>query len=213
VSDEGTVLFGFIHNGIVRTEFMTSLTRALTEPVPHQYIGGIFDSTCGPLIAMARNNLAARFLETDFEWLWTVDTDIQFAPDTLPRLIEAADPVTRPVVSALYHVLRDGRQGAAAYDLGPDAKGEFTTHNDWPENELVEVAGVGAGCLLIHRSALNALNLHEGRSWFREMTVGGTQVGEDLSFCIRLHNYGVPIYLHTGVGVAHHKTVPLGAVT
>jgi GT2 family glycosyltransferase len=211
MSDEGTVLFGFIHNGIVRTEFMTSLTKAVTGGSPQ--IGAIFDSTCGPLIAMARNGLAARFLDTDFEWLWTVDTDIQFADDTLPRLLEAADPITRPIVSGLYYVLRDGKSSAAAYDLGPNERGEFTNTNDWPENSLVRAAGVGAGCLLIHRSALTKLNVGDQRTWFREMTVGGNHVGEDLSFCIRCQVHDIPIYVHTGIGVAHYKTVPLGAVT
>src|SRR5262245_58660550 len=54
------------------------------------------------LIAHNRNFAARLFLDkTDHEWLWFVDTDMGFEPDSVHRLLEVADSVTAPVVGAL----------------------------------------------------------------------------------------------------------------
>src|SRR3954451_3931639 len=64
----------------------------------------------------ARNRVTAHFLDkTETEWLWWVDADMGFEPDTLTRLLDAADPDARPVVGALCFGLRN----AAADGCGP----------------------------------------------------------------------------------------------
>lgn len=213
---DGTVMLGYVHNGTVRAEFMSSVLAVLAGPRMSPLIGGMADASAGPLVAMARNMLAARFLESDLEWLWCVDTDIAFAPDTLARLLESADPGKRPVVSALYWIPVQGETALAAYTAGPDASGDLTFDHilTWDDGTLMEVDGCGAGCLLIHRSALEDIrNGYDGKnSWFTEFTVGPKQVGEDLSFCIRLANIGIPLHLHTGIEVGHVKPVMIGKI-
>ena len=45
-------------------------------------------------IVEARNTVARRFLSRDrADWLFWIDTDMGFAPDTIDRLIANADPV------------------------------------------------------------------------------------------------------------------------
>ena len=102
--NENNVSLGFIHSGSVRVEFMISVMNVINHPK----IGNFSNSSAGPLVALARNNLAARFLDRGKEdWLWCLDTDIVFAPDTIDRLLAAADPVERPIVSALYYTIWD----------------------------------------------------------------------------------------------------------
>jgi hypothetical protein len=50
---------------------------------------------CGAAgIVEGRNSIAAAFLDkTECEWLFMVDSDMGFAPDTVDRLIEAADRI------------------------------------------------------------------------------------------------------------------------
>jgi hypothetical protein len=214
MSGDGQVLLGFIHGGTVRTEFMTSVFNACMSPQATPLITRMLDSTAGPLIAIARNQLVTRFLETECEWLWTIDTDIVFRPDTLPRLLGVADPLYCPVVSALYRVLRKGEQGPAAYEAGPDDKGCFiplTEHLDG--GRLRRVAGLGAGCMLIHRSVLEDIAAKHGPRWFTEMEWNEHPVGEDLSFCIRAQQCDIRLHVHTGIQVGHVKPVLLGEVT
>lgn len=176
-------------------------------------------------IVAGRNLLAATFLDsTDAEWLFMVDTDMGFAGDTVERLLAAADPVERPVVGALCFALKqDGR--AAYYEqrfaLVPtlfhyvelSAAGEvgFYAFEDYPRDELVAVAGTGAACLLVHRTALEAVRAKHGAVWFDLVTHPTGDRGkprvfsEDLSFCIRLADVDVPVHVHTGVRTNHHK--------
>ena len=210
----GPVMLGYIHGGTVRAEFMASVLNALSGPDRSEAIGGIADASAGPLIAMARNMLITRFLESTLEWLWCVDSDIQFGPATIDRLLEAADPDKRPVVSGLYWVLEGGQQTPAAYIAAPREDGElhFTHLASWEPGEVVEVDGAGAGCLLIHRRVLDMIQEGEGGRawWFREMSAGLRELGEDFSFCVRLARHEIPLHLHTGAEVGHLKTVMLG---
>ena len=216
MAGDGSVMLGFIHGGTVRAEFMSSVLAVLAGPYTSPLIGGVVDATAGPLIAMARNMLVRRFLESELEWLWCVDTDISFAPDTLTRLAGAADPQTAPVVSALYWITLGGDQVPAAYTAGPDGDGELTFSHltTWDGDALTEVDAVGAGCMLVHRTVFEDIrDAHDGEPcWFRELTAGRKQVGEDLSFCIRLAGREVPLHVHTGIEVGHVKAVMLGKI-
>jgi hypothetical protein len=172
-------------------------------------------------IVTARNETAARFLDGDAEWLWIVDTDMGFRPDTLERLLAAADPVARPVVGALcfaqmehapdgmggYHT----RAAPTLYQWGRDGAGRegFAVWTDYPRDQLVRVGATGAACMVVHRSALAAVAEQYGPEWYTRMTVpsSGQQLGEDLSFCARLGALDIPVHVHTGVKTSHLKPI------
>lgn len=214
----GSVMLGFIHGGMVHASFMKSILAMATgtDGSPSLLIGSILDVNMGPLVAAARNVLTAEFMNTpECEWLWFVDTDITFAPITLGRLLTVADPVARPVVSALYYHSVDNRMSPVMYKAH-DENGTvaFRPLKEWEDNALIRVDGVGAGCLLIHRSAFEKVQeKHRHSHVWRELFVGGRYMGEDLSFCIRAEAAGVPVYVNTAVKVGHTKSVLLGTVT
>jgi ABC-type polar amino acid transport system ATPase subunit len=57
-------------------------------------------------VMMGRNIICHRFLkESTADWLVFIDTDQEFPPNILERLIESADPDERPIVSALIMAL------------------------------------------------------------------------------------------------------------
>jgi hypothetical protein len=67
----------------------------------HQIVGHL-PNECGVDLATGRNEITQAFLDrTDAEWLFMIDTDMGFAPDTVARLIAVADPTERPVVGGL----------------------------------------------------------------------------------------------------------------
>ena len=205
-----SVNFAFIHAGVVRVEFMSSVLGI----VSNDWIGNMSSSTAGPLIAVARNNIVRNFLEQDQEWLWMVDTDIAFMPDAIDRLMDEADPDECPVLSALYFVFAGKTQTPAVYRDSIDIPGTFDAFTEIPGNEVVEAGAVGAGCLLVHRSVFEKIKKdNDGdECWFREMVRNGRDVGEDISFCFRVRESGFPIHVHTGVRVGHMKVALLGEI-
>ncbi len=100
------------------------------------------------------------------------------------------------------------------YELAdsPDGGITFIRYKRWPEGAVVQVAGTGAACLLIHRTVLERVEKEIGDKaapWFRESVSGSRLVGEDLTFCLRCAAANVPVHVHTGVHVGHMKTTML----
>lgn len=223
-----TVLPAYLHPGTVSQSFSDSLVRL----VAHHLTSDVVRLGSGPLalacgsggLVQARNRVAQYFLdETDAEWLWMVDADMGFAPDTVERLVAVADRTERPVVGALCFGMRnnepDGMGGLKVrpfptlYDWVKTAEGTlgWTVRYDYPPETVVQVGGTGAACLLVHRSVIERVRAISGDAWFdRAILTDGTLVGEDLSFCFRLTKDNIPIYVHTGVTTTHHKDIWLG---
>jgi hypothetical protein len=166
-----------------------------------------------------RNGMAAAFLDqSDAEWLWYLDSDMAFAPDTAKLLIQAADPIERPVIGGLCfgqvtsHV--DG-YGIPHYRLFPtiykwnDVDKVCSPVDDYPPDSYVRCYATGGACLLVHRSVLVTMRERTGDHWFTPLggAKGDPQLtfSEDMSFCIRLQGLGVPLYVHTGIKTGHQK--------
>lgn len=220
-----SVLVSYLHNNMVHHNMMDSLWNLREYDRDHEnLLYARFPVAAGPGgIDTSRNEVARVLLEqTECEWLWFVDYDMGFRPDTLARLVEAADPEDRPVVAGLYHNVflgeTDGRGGwiteisPLAYIWGKPEIGDEgflqIPDEDIPPNVVVEVAGAGTGCMLIHRSVLEGL----GSDWFTYMNyANGNRISEDLSFCYRVKTQlQKPIFLHTGLELTHHKATWIG---
>lgn len=166
-------------------------------------------------LANARNSVTDIFRLHGAEWLLWVDTDMGFAPDSLERLIEAADPVERPVMGALCF----GQNFDGADDIGTPVVAMFPTIYKWhqdestfsrapdyPRDQVIQCAGTGAAFLLIHRTVVDTLHERWGATWFSHVPhpeMG--QFSEDLSFCLKLAAADIPVHVHTGVKTSHAK--------
>ncbi len=229
-SGDGLVQITYLHSHRVSHSWHESMMRLVAYDA-----GGLalVVGTAGPYmiradasgLVEARNLGVQHWLDnTPHEWLWFIDTDMGFAPDTVERLVLAADPASRPVVGGLCFALRemtyDGMGGRRVmpvptlYNMARTPEGHvgFGTRWTFPDNTLVQVAGTGAACLLIHRSAAEKVRAEHGDRWFDQIRYeDGRLVSEDLSFCYRLGVAGVPIFVHTGVSTTHHKEIWVGA--
>ena len=210
------VIVGYIHPGTVRAEFMASVLELVTKgPVD---VATVLAYQCGPNISSGRNQLVNAFL-TEYPsvpWLLMVDTDMWFPPDTARRLIDAADPVDRPVVGALcFSQNYEGDPYSTMYELTEPEPGRlaFARRAEWPEDQLVKVSATGAACLLLHRDALEKVAAlgDIAAPWFRESPVGAplALMGEDMTFCLRCAQAGIPVHVHTGIKAGHMKTTML----
>jgi GT2 family glycosyltransferase len=146
-----------------------------------------------------------------------VDTDMGFTKDTVDRLVASADKHDRPVVGGLCFALRGAPKqvtplNGLRYRIVPtvyeyreleDDRG-FTPIFDYPRNQLMQVHGTGAACLLIHRTVLEDMG-GKYDTWFQTIHDGDRNYSEDLSFCMRLALMGVPLFVDTAVKTTHDK--------
>lgn len=219
------VTFGFLHPGEVAAQFNHSMLGAFMcdvagkqRMVSHR-LGKIAKECHAARIAEGRNELAADFLESDATWLFMVDADMSFAPDTIERLIASADQYRRPVMGGLCFGLKsDGAasfggqrfrcQPTVYYMHETDDRVGFVPNFGYPREQVVEVDGTGAACTLIHRRALEKVADEHGPEWFTPIRLRGEKVAnfsEDLSFCVRLRAVDVPIHVDTRVKTTHCK--------
>ena len=191
-------------------------------------------------LAHARNQAVSAFLASDADWLLWWDTDIGARPDALEKLLEVADPDTAPIVGGLCFIegdfTHDGRGGLRSalaptlYDwtwipsmAGHPGAYKMVGRQDWPldddgEGMVTRVGATGCGFLLTHRTVYEKISawLFEqpgvpGNIWFERIPgPDGEKCGEDVSFCLRAHQVGLPIMVHTGVTTTHQKTVWYG---
>lgn len=174
----------------------------------------------------ARNKAVEQFLsDKDADWLFWIDTDMGFAPDTIDRLMEVADPVERPIVGGLCFTQREtagddmgGWRTAAAptvFDwLHLDGQQGFAIRWDYPMDTVTRCAGTGSACILIHRSVFERLFAQYGRGWYDRAFNPSmkAETSEDLSFCMRALALDIPLHVHTGVKTSHMKKVWLSEV-
>lgn len=227
-----SAVVAYCHPGKVSGEFMECLISLrdydgdhdrLTFPAAGMWRLGLKSSAN---ISSARNKMCEVFLDkSDAEWLWMVDTDMTFAPDTLARLVEHADPERAPIVGGLCFGEEDGLLFATCYELAGTCEDDmqFIRYHTWPENAMFQVFATGAACLLIHRGALEKVrdyrHVHSGTGqptgqvgfspvfpWFQEREFNGGPMGEDVTFCFRAGMAGLPVYVHTGITLGHVKT-------
>lgn len=210
-------MLAFPTDGWPRIEFMMSVVAVARDP--QSPVDAVHARTSGPVLTKARNEITVHFLESPFEWLWMVDTDITFSLATLPAMLRCADPGERPVISALYRspLEADRVPYPVLYSAGHDEQGRFRfgVIKDPPENRLVHVGAAGAGCLLLHRSVFERISKAKPEDdllWWAEISVDGEVFGEDMSFCLRAAMAQIPVLAHTGIQVAHVKTSALGEV-
>jgi GT2 family glycosyltransferase len=198
-----SVVLGWIDPGTVNGDFAASMAKMVAYSTAKQILTGILRWQSGPIIEDARNALTRQFLASDQEWLFMVDSDMTFDMDALERLLEAADADSAPVVGGLCFGWKK--------DVGP-----FPTMYQWDgegtrvvdgqmDGEVYPVDATGAAFLLVHRTVFENNREPEPLPWFARSLHNGHLVGEDITFCLRLRQNNVPIYVHTGVKTGHVK--------
>lgn len=226
----GSVMLGYLHEPHLASSFVSSLDGLRTWDATHdQLLGQWAAMKCeAGGIPEGRDRLVDALLESDCEWLFMVDSDMGFAPDTLDRLIDAADNGTHPIVGALCFAWREtGSDGMGGFRHVPrptildwfeheDGVKRFTGRITYPPNSMVRCSATGAACMVIHRrvfeklasSGLTASRAGGAPSWYgRVVGTDGSLLGEDVSFGVRCMAAGIPTWVHTGIKTTHQKTI------
>jgi hypothetical protein len=192
-----------------RCEFWLSLINFITS-VPAlfpKHVSFELRSTLGDsLITRARNNLAHLFLnETSADYLLFLDTDLDFQPEDIKRLVE--NRCEDAIVCGQYAI----KQPELRY-----------CHNKLADEKvrrdgLLKVAEAGTGCMLIPRKVLLAFKkalprleytddlLKDKRfNFFDVGVVQGRYLSEDWLFCRRVRQLGFSVLVDTRVTMGHH---------
>jgi GT2 family glycosyltransferase len=166
------------------------------------------------LLSKQRNRVVKKFLETKSDWLLMIDSDEVLTTEAFDKLVETAHEKDRPIVAGLVF---------ASFDTGEpypmplptiflDAPEGFLPLHKYDKDSVFQVDAAGTGCLLVHRSVLEAMrenaDEHQGTDWcwFWDGPINGDWIGEDLQFCRRVRSLGFPIYVHTGAILPHSKS-------
>ena len=225
----GSVVVGYLDDGQWSAVFGLSYRdMLLRDMVGSQRIvrehGKELRQLCGTGgIAEGRNEVARQFLDnTDGEWLFFIDTDMGFMPDTVDRLVGSADEHKRPVMGGLAFAQRRlprSELGAERFRIIPtvyefreleDEMG-FCPIQEYARDQVTVAAATGAACLLIHRRVLGKIRQKYGDAWFDPIThpaalKGGRRVfSEDLSFCVRVQGVDEAVHVDTSVKTCHEK--------
>ena len=133
------------------------------------------------------------------DWILMLDTDHQFAPDLLERLLYVRDKHKARVVGALYVSKHPPMHVPVANLWGPN--GEILPLIDFDQNkELIEIGPMGAGALLVNRDVFP-----EMASKFPNQLPFGTIPGlsEDYSFFKRCKDLAIKTYLAPAIEAQH----------
>jgi 2-polyprenyl-3-methyl-5-hydroxy-6-metoxy-1,4-benzoquinol methylase len=175
-----------------------------------------------------RDKLVAAFLRNEEEpdWLLMLDSDMKHPVDCGLRLLAHRVPVVgalyfhrmthEPLVFKSGHMSEDeyGRE-TLHWDFMQDEVYEFLAHSGLPFKDdaftlaapgpsLLECEAVGTGCMMIHRSVLEAME----PPWF-EYRSGSRS--EDIEFCYRVRTeLGLPVHADMSTICGHYSLVPMG---
>lgn len=114
-----------------------------------QVLGGYYPLRY--LVADAQNLIVAEAMRLDYEWLLLHEHDVVLPPDTFVRLNRYMLDKSAPVVSGLYFSRSFPSDPMVFKTLGDS----YAT--DWRIGDVVEVAAVPTGIVLIHMGLIRAM--------------------------------------------------------
>lgn len=159
-----------------------------------------------------RNRLVDALLKApaSVEWLLQIDTDIEFKPDILERMLALAESRDFKILAASVPI---GETHETSAFLFGDVPGRLHVVLRMPAEPL-RVDAIATTCTLIHRSVFEAIAEKMGPCWFTRMSVPDPDhpgrdlvLGEDIAFCCRAKVVGVPIWCAHVPGLRHWKLV------
>lgn len=153
----------------------------------------------GSLIYTSRNSLATMAIQMDADYVFWLDSDMVFQPDTLVRMMDTVQKHDIDMLTGLYF-RRVPPYSPVLFD-----KLEMRTKTvlDWSEFKtipeyLFEVGGCGFGCVLVSTEVLMSVQGKHGNMF---APMGNN--GEDIAFCIRARDCGYKIICDPSIICGH----------
>jgi glycosyltransferase involved in cell wall biosynthesis len=134
----------------------------------------------------ARNALASRMMG---DWILMLDTDHEWEPDLLARMLAVFNQYNIDVLTALY-LYKNPPHLPTIYWWNEESKSyNVVADMDW-NSPLVEISCAGAGCLLVRRSVFERIRYELREEPFDIIP----PLSEDFSFFTRLRRLNIKAY-------------------
>lgn len=187
--------------------FMQALSGLRTPPG----FGAVFSP--GSSIAKNRNNIIRLALKDNVDYVLFLDDDQVFAPDLLDRLLEASDVGKYPIISGLYCTRLHPNVPMLFDHIDEDGAVYYRKLKD-DDRGLIQVAGTGAGCLLVHTDVFRKIGHYlfkfgEQVNWFQVGQINTEDSGEDLSFFKLCKELSIPVHVDLDTPVGHIAQVAI----
>ena len=153
---------------------------------------------CSSLVYDSRNKLAMQAIQGEYDYVMWFDSDMIFSPDTLERLLADIEEKGCDIASGVY--FRRSMPYTPVVFSKIDIEDGICKHEDYTGdlNGLVEVEGVGFGCVLMKTETI-----FQVFAKFEDCFSPIGKVGEDLSFCWRARKLGYKIFVDFDVKCGH----------
>lgn len=115
----------------------------------------------GALTDQNRNAITDWFLgNTDADWLFFIDDDVEIPHDALPKLYKAAKDNDALFVAGIYYRRKPPCDPLIYRRLESGWYASLLPEQDYAYGDIIEIDAAGMGCTLIHRKAFDAILEH-----------------------------------------------------
>ena len=198
----------------VLQSMMTLVAYSAQHGIKINYIG----ITERSLIDDARNCLTESFLKSSVEWLFWMDSDMTFPPDTLVKLFNLVETKEAKLATGIYYQ-RKGMNYPCIWSRGEETEsGEVTGEGDprskynqylasfaivHPDKkEPFKVHSAGFGCVLAHRTVFEMMD----RPWFKFIE---KTCSEDFYFFVNAKKLGFDLWAEPTIDLGHIGDAPI----
>ena len=152
----------------------------------------------GSLIYTSRNDIATQALQMDADYVFWLDSDMVFPPDTLIRMMNTLRKNDLDILTGLYFRRVPPYTPVLFDKLSIDGDVcDFSEFDSIPK-DLFEVGGCGFGCVLMKTDVF-----FDVQSKFGNMFAPVANNGEDIAFCCRAKECGYKIYCDPSIICGH----------
>ena len=152
----------------------------------------------GSLVYDARNQLAAKAVNQGFDAVLWLDSDMTFEADTFEKLWARIDEGAEFVSGLAFTRKKPVHPVVYEYIGMVENTPTATPVKEYPENGIFEVQGAGLGMVMMTVSLIDRIGKQYGMPFSPILGFG-----EDLSFCLRSQELGVPMFCDTGIRAGH----------
>lgn len=152
----------------------------------------------GSLIYVARNNLAMRAIQMEADYVFWMDSDMVFPPDTLVRMMDFLENGNHTFVTGLYF-RRVPPYSPVIFDQ-LDLDGESCAWSEFHKLPDIpfEVGACGFGCVLMKTEVI-----FDVQGKYGNMFAPAGNNGEDVAFCWRARDCGHHIFCDPSIICGH----------
>ncbi len=146
----------------------------------------------------ARNSITKEAIETGYDRVLWLDSDMSFGPELMEQLSQRIDE-GRDYVSGLYFERKPPHRPTIYRKLmATEREGVAEVYRDYPESGIFEIAASGFGAVMTTVKLLRDVTERFGLPF-----TPITGFGEDMAFCIRAREAGYRLWCDSGIRAGH----------